>query len=204
MTPHAGKLYLVLIVSVLLSCVAALIIAGRYRRRMQELMCTPHTGEFAVPLAEAPPDSPAPLTVSLTDNRRAGMRLTMLMIALSFLLSVTSTCIWWALSFPGEPMPPKHVAIMALLHLWPMVPALALIAQALVRNDGAVVRRYLHNLAMAAGRAAASGGLGDDGERNRAIAGAGVADLPGQCDACDSAVAAHTGCIVGVVAARGA
>ena len=126
MTPHAGKLYLVLIVSVLLSCVAALIIAGRYQRRMQELMCAPHTGEFAVSVAEALPDSPAPLTVSLTDNRHAGMRLTMLLIALSFLLSVTSACIWWALSFPGEPMPPKRVAIMALLHLWPVVPALAL------------------------------------------------------------------------------
>jgi hypothetical protein len=115
-----------LIASVVLSCVGAWIIASRYRRRMQQLMRAPHAGEFAEPVAEAPPDSSAPLTVSLVDNRRAGMRLTMLLIALSFLLSVTSACIWWSLSFPGEPMPPKRVAIMALLHLWPVVPALAL------------------------------------------------------------------------------
>ncbi len=125
-TPHAGKLYLVLIASVVLSCVAALIIAGRYRRRMQQLMSAPYTGECVAPVAEAPPDSPAPLTISLTDNRRAGMRLTVLLVALSFLMSVTSACIWWALSFPGEPMPPKRVAIIALLHVWPVVPALAL------------------------------------------------------------------------------
>jgi hypothetical protein len=50
----------------------------------------------------------------------------MLLIALSFLLSVTSACIWWALSFPGEPLPPKRVAVIAVLHLWPVIPALAL------------------------------------------------------------------------------
>lgn len=126
MTPHAGKLYFVLIASVVLSCAAAWIIASRYRRRMQQLMRAPHTKESAASVPAALADGSPSLRVSLADNRRAGVRLTMLLIALSFLLSVTSACIWYALSFPGEPMPPKRVAVVALLHLWPVVPALAL------------------------------------------------------------------------------
>jgi len=124
---HSGKLYAILIVSVLLSCVAAWIIAGRYRLRMQELMCTPHSGEPAVPASPAVADAPLSLPVSLADNRRAGVRLTMLLILLSCLMAATSSCIWYALNFPDEPLLARRVAVMALLHLWPMVPALALI-----------------------------------------------------------------------------
>jgi hypothetical protein len=126
MTPHAGKLYFTLIVSVLLSCVAAWIIARRYRHRMQQLMRTPHTGESQAPVAEAAPDGPPPLAVSLADNRSAGRRLTMLLIASSCLVSLTSACIWWALRFPGEPLTPRGVAVVAFLYLWPVVPGLAL------------------------------------------------------------------------------
>jgi hypothetical protein len=129
MTPHTGKLYLALIVSVLLSCVAAWIIAGRYRWRMLQLMRAPHTGGSAAPVAEAAPDGPPPLPVSLADNRRAGIRLTMLLIVMSCLLAATSTCVWWVLSLPGEPMASKRVAVVALLHLWPVVPALALMGR---------------------------------------------------------------------------
>lgn len=122
----AGKLYFILIASVLLCCVAAWIIARRYRRRMQQLMSTPHTGESQPPVAEAAPDSPPPLAVSLADNRSAGRRLTLLLIALSCLISLTSSCIWWALKYPGEPLTPRGVAVVALLYLWPVVPGLAL------------------------------------------------------------------------------
>lgn len=127
MTPHAGKLYFALIVSVLLSCIAAWIIARRYRRRMQQLMRAPHSGESEALVADATPDGLPPLPVSLADNRSAGIRLSVLLIASSCLIALSSACIWWALSFPGEPIPPKRVAVMALLHLWPVVPALALL-----------------------------------------------------------------------------
>jgi hypothetical protein len=127
MTPNTGKLYFALIVSVLLSCVAAWIIARRYRRRMQQLMRAPYTGESAGPVAEAAPDCPPPLPLSLADNRSAGMRLNMLLIALSCLVALSSACIWWALMFPGEPLTPRGVAVVALLHLWPVVPGLALV-----------------------------------------------------------------------------
>ncbi len=126
MTPHAGKLYFTLIVSVLLSCVAAWIIARRYRHRMRQLMRPPHTGESQAPVAEAAPDGPPPLPVSLADNRSAGRQLTMLLIASSCLVSLTSSCIWWALKFPGERLPPRGVTVVAFLYLWPLVPGLAL------------------------------------------------------------------------------
>ena len=127
MTPNTGKLYVTLIVSVLVSCVAAWLIARLYRRRMQQLMRAPHAGESAAPGAETAPDAPLPLPVSLADNHHAGKRLILLLIALSCLMAVTSASIWYALQFPGDPLLPRRVAVMALLHLWPMIPALALI-----------------------------------------------------------------------------
>ncbi|HEY8224929.1 MAG TPA: hypothetical protein VIG25_06610 [Pyrinomonadaceae bacterium] len=127
MTPHAVKLYFTLIVSVLLSCVAAWIIARRYRHRMQQLMRMPHTGESQATVAEAAPDSPPPLPVSLADNRSAGRRLTLLLIALSCLISLTSACIWFALKFPGEPLSPRGVAVSTLVYVWPVVPGLGLL-----------------------------------------------------------------------------
>ena len=126
MTPHAGKLYFTLIVSVLLSCVAAWIIARQYRHRMQQLMRTPHTGDSQDPVAEPAPDGPPPLPVSLADNRSAGRRVTMLLIASSCLVSLTSSCIWWALKFPGERLTARGVTVVAFLYLWPLVPGLAL------------------------------------------------------------------------------
>jgi hypothetical protein len=127
MTPNAGKLYVALIVSVLLSSVAAWLIARLYRRRMQQLMRAQHCGESAAAVAKAAPDIPLSLPVSLADNQRAGQRLILLLIVLSCLMAVTSASIWYLLQFPGEPLLPRRVAVMALLHLWPMIPALALI-----------------------------------------------------------------------------
>jgi len=127
MTPNAGKLYVALIVSVLLSCVAAWLIARLYRRRMQQLMRATHAEESAAPAAATAPDVPLPLPVSLAGNHHAGIRLILLLIALSCLMAVTSASIWYALRFPGEPLLPRRVAVMAMLHLWPMIPALALI-----------------------------------------------------------------------------
>ncbi|RNC68067.1 MAG: hypothetical protein ED859_11600 [Desulfuromonadales bacterium] len=126
MTPHAGKLYFALIVSVLLSSTAAWIIARRYRRRMQQLMRTPHTGESTGPVVEAA-DRRAPLPVSLADNRSEGIRLSMLLMASSCLIALSSSCIWWALAVPGEPLTARRVAVVALLYLWPVAPGLALV-----------------------------------------------------------------------------
>jgi membrane protein implicated in regulation of membrane protease activity len=120
-TAYTGKLYFALMVSVLLSCAAAWIIARRYRRRMQQLMRAPHVVESAAPAVQKAPDDP-PLPVSLADNRSTGMRLTMLLIALSCLVALSSACIWWRLTLPGEALTPTGVAVVALLHLWPRSP----------------------------------------------------------------------------------
>jgi hypothetical protein len=55
------------------------------------------------------------------------MRLSLILVVASCLIAVSSACIWWTLSVPGEPMAPKRVAVIALLHLWPAIPALALV-----------------------------------------------------------------------------
>jgi hypothetical protein len=127
MTLEPGFLILALILLVLLSCVAAWIIASRYRRRMRQLICARRAEDStASATGAAAPSLPSPATVSLADNRSAGMRLTMIWVALSCLLAATSACLWWALSFPGEPLPQKRVAVMALLQLWPVIPVVAL------------------------------------------------------------------------------
>ena len=126
MLREPGGLYFFLILSVLLSCVAAWIVAHRYRRRMRQLMRAPLTGEPTAPATDAGAVSPPPAQFSLADNRAAGMRLSTLLIALSCLITVTSACVWCLLMFPGDPLFPKRVAVVALLHLWPVFPALAL------------------------------------------------------------------------------
>lgn len=127
MAPDTSKVYFALIVSVLLSCIAAWIIARRYRRRMQRLMRAPHAADMAVPVAGAAPGYLPPLPVSLADNRRGGIRLSMLLIASSCLIALSGSCLWWALTVPGEPLTARRVAVVALLYLWPAVPGLALV-----------------------------------------------------------------------------
>jgi hypothetical protein len=123
-------LYLALILSVVISCVAALVIARRYRRRMKELMTrSGDTGQSAPAGAAVALDTGAltpPTPVSLADNRAAGIRLTILLIALSLLISITGATIWMSISFVGEALRPRQVAVVALLHSWPVIPALAL------------------------------------------------------------------------------
>lgn len=119
--------YQALILSVLVACVVAWVIAHRYRRRMQQLMRAPLTGESTARATDVAAGSPPPpAQFSLADNRAAVMRLSTLLIALSCLIAVTSACVWCVLMFPGDPLFPKRVAAVALLHLWPVIPALAL------------------------------------------------------------------------------
>ena len=122
-----GMSQVALILSVLLSCVGAWIIAHRYRRRMQQLMSVPWPRIRVYPWRNQLPARPPPTPVSLTDNGLAGMRLTMLLMGTSFLIAVTSTVIWAALSFPGEPLKPKAVAAMSLFNLWLRDSVLALL-----------------------------------------------------------------------------
>src|SRR4051794_32424930 len=128
MADQSPILYVAMTLAALLSCVAAGIVAGRYRGRMKFLMqAVQAVAPGETPRADALPEAPIATPVALADNRAAGLRLTLLLIAISVLISFTSAWIWWTLSFPGEEFRPKRVAVIWLLHLWPVIPALALV-----------------------------------------------------------------------------
>ncbi len=123
-----AKIALVFVVAVALSCLAAWWTAYRYRLAMRRLMSAP-AGSADRPAALALGDAPVlpPAPQSLADNRRAALRLSLVLIAVSCLIALTSATLWFALSFPDKPIAPNRVAIWALVQLWPVIPALGLV-----------------------------------------------------------------------------
>ncbi|MGE3508222.1 MAG: hypothetical protein AB7N65_05005 [Vicinamibacterales bacterium] len=124
------ELYQVWILSVLLSCAASWIIARRYRRRLQQLMRAPQErGPSPSAAAEEHADRPhiTPPTGSLAENRAAGLRLTLLLVASSCLVAMTSAGIYAVLMFPADPLLPWRVIPLGLLQGWPAVLAVALL-----------------------------------------------------------------------------
>lgn len=130
MTQEPAEWYQALVFAVLLSCGAAWIIAHQYRSRMRELMRAPQAGDSRDPavLATATAaDPPMEPLVSLADHRAASRRLATLLIVSSCLLAATSAAVFCRLQFPSDPFLPWRVISIALMHLWPVIPALALI-----------------------------------------------------------------------------
>ena len=123
-----GKLISIFIVAVLLSCIGAWWTAYRYRVAMQRLMRAPApTGVRTVAALPAVESPLAPVPVALADNRRAALRLTLLLIGLSCLIAISSGSLWLAVSITDEPFSPKRAAVLALMYLWPVIPALGLL-----------------------------------------------------------------------------
>lgn len=133
MISSTGELASVLIAALLLACAAAWAVAWRYRTEMRRLMSAPLAGggaPVAAPVVPSPSPSPSPAPpnpVSLADNHRAALRLTMLLVGLSCLIAASSASLWLLLSFPGEPFRPKRAAVLALMHVWPVIPVLGLV-----------------------------------------------------------------------------
>lgn len=129
MISSTGELASVLIAALLLACAAAWVVAWRYRAAMRRLMSAPPPGiaspHLTAPAADVTPPPPAP--ASLADNRRAALRLTLLLVGLSCLIAASSASLWLLLSFAGEPFRPKRAAVLALMHLWPVIPVLGLV-----------------------------------------------------------------------------
>lgn len=121
-----GKLLSIFLFAVILSSIAAWVVAYRYRKAMQRWMQAPVAGIGAAPLPTAPESPPAPWPVSLEDNRRVGVRLTLVLIGISCLIALSSSALWMQLVLPEEPFSPKRVVTVALLHLWPVIPAIGL------------------------------------------------------------------------------
>jgi hypothetical protein len=54
------------------------------------------------------------------------VRLALLLVTLSCLIALSGASLWLVRAFAGEPFAPKHAAVVAPLHLWPVIPALGL------------------------------------------------------------------------------
>ena len=125
-----GKLSFIFIASVVLACAAAWVLAWRYRAAMRRLMSAPlapagraAAAVSAPPLTQVlPPADP----VTAADNRRAGVRLSLLLIGLSCLMALSSATLQLALALEDTAFSMKRVAVIALVHLWPVIPALGL------------------------------------------------------------------------------
>jgi hypothetical protein len=136
MANYTGKFLFIFVAAVLLSSAAAWMTARRYRTVMQRLMRAPVTASaIAMPAAATPVATfiatpitlSPPLPVTLAGNRRATVTLALVLIVLSCLMAATSASIYLLLAFPAEPFAPKRAAIVALMHLWPVIPALGLL-----------------------------------------------------------------------------
>ena len=124
-----GKLIFIFIAAVLLACVASWWLAARYRAAMQRLMSAPAAGAASqgAPVAPAAPHDP-PARVTPADNRRAGWHLTGLLIGLSCLMALSSASLQLGVGLDGGALfSVKRVALIALIHLWPVIPALGLL-----------------------------------------------------------------------------
>lgn len=121
-----GKLWFTFIAAVILSCIAAWFVAYRYRKTMQRLMRSPVAGASGAAVRDIAVDLPVPAPVTLDDNRRANLRLALVLIGLSCLTAMTSASLWLRLTLPGDPFTLKRAATVAVLHLWPLILVLGL------------------------------------------------------------------------------
>ena len=123
-----GKLSFIFIVAVALSFAAAGWIARRYRASMRSLMSAPVAATATSPLAWAmrAGEMPTPAPVSSNDNRHAGRRLVLLLVALSCLMAFTSAALQLHFSVHAPAVTFKRLLPLALVHLWPVIPALGL------------------------------------------------------------------------------
>lgn len=126
-----GKISFILIVAVLLACVGSAWLAHRYRAEMRRLMSAPLGASAAAsepalasPLAPMAPIAPP---VIYADNRRAGWRVVGLLAALSLLISLSTSTLFLTVAMGEGALTPARLALFALIHLWPMIPALGLL-----------------------------------------------------------------------------
>ena len=123
-----GKVIFIFVFAAALSALGAWLLAWRFRAAMRALMSRPvgpPTGVYLEPtLSPAPRTAPAPL--SAADNRRAGWRLALLLVALSALISLTTAVLQLGLAFENL-VTPGRTLTMAFAYLWPVIPVLGLI-----------------------------------------------------------------------------
>jgi hypothetical protein len=129
MSDAPAKIAVVVFVAVLLSCLASLAIANRYRAAMRRLMSAPVApavlSAASVNLPSSVPAMP-PQRVSHADNRSAAIRLSLLLVGLSVLMAWTGASLRllgsdaWTFSL-------RRAAVLSLVDVWPVIPALGLL-----------------------------------------------------------------------------
>ncbi len=129
MNYSTGKLSFIFMLAVLLSLLGAWWVARRYRVAMRRLMSAP-----AAPSAPAagaaipePAQLPEALPVTARDNRRAGYRLALLLLALSALISLSSAAIQLHVVMAEKVFSANRLLTLAFIQLWPVIPALGLL-----------------------------------------------------------------------------
>ena len=126
-----GKISFLFIVAVALSFLGAWWVAYRYRVTMRRLMSAPVEAARPPPgdtVAVPPPTAPA-VPVTASDNRRAGMLLGLLLIGLSVLMAASLAALELRVVMEPGTFSWKRLAVLALIHVWPVFPALALLAR---------------------------------------------------------------------------
>lgn len=126
-----GKISFILVAGVLLACAGSVWLAHGYRRAMRRLMSAPQSAAGAAAAAPGPVVPPAlgvrlHTLVPIAANRRAGRRVAALLIVLSACIALSAAWIFLAFVMPAE-MTWKRVAVLSFAHLWPAIPALALL-----------------------------------------------------------------------------
>lgn len=128
MRGYSGEFIASLLIALVLSWAASLVIAHRYRSAMRRLMKDGPTRAATLERPAVMPGVPSSAgEVRLLDNRRAGRRLTVMMVGLSCLLAVSGTWVWLALAVPDVSRTPMRVISMAVYYVWPVIPAVGLI-----------------------------------------------------------------------------
>lgn len=127
-----AKIFFILIVAVVLSAVFARWLAGRYRKRMVALMSgggVPAAHSAVLAPASAPAAAQPRLAPALDrgQNRRAAVRLTVVLIGVSFVMALSMA--WFNLSFAyaQDGYGPAKLLTLAAVYVWPAIPALGLL-----------------------------------------------------------------------------
>jgi hypothetical protein len=129
MNYSTGKIAFFFQLAVLLSWLAAWVVARRFRAEMRRQMGAPTEAvQAAAPPTRAEMAAPgAARPVSLADNRRARWRLVALLAGLSGLMSATSALLFLCTSLGDLPWSWRRFTVLSLVQLWPVVPALGVL-----------------------------------------------------------------------------
>jgi hypothetical protein len=122
---ETGKVAAIIVLAVVLSVIAAMLVAWRYRTAMKRLMSAPPgTAVEATELPAAPPAGPL-ASITLEMNRQAYRRLIVLFVGLSLLMALTETLIEQQIA--GGVVTWKTVTALTLVLAWPVILVLGVV-----------------------------------------------------------------------------